>query len=549
MKNQFKRFKINPIMVIKRALLLIACGSYLSINAQMLVPSGNPEYTFSGLLNGFPTCHSVEGLTIGGTACDVYLSGWDGTVEWRLTIPGAPFITICQGIEIIPGAINVNVGLHYDTQTQNYLVVVAYYLIGTGHQYRTYTIDCGASMLVLQSTTVLSTLAGATRISMDSHITYAIAIVWEDLGMGGIRVVTGLNGLFVAPVTLLNGVGKQTPDVAFCHAGDLDLHFVYLRSNDIYETKVNFFTVQSSGGGTVLDNIQDINTVTSSGSLPLIPSIDCPDHLGHENWAYTYAPGASDVHVRSSSSGVITTAVLTDGSLSNVAKYSKEIRPRIAYNHSGLSYHVCWYSSFNNGIDGDCYFTIEVDETSSSILSAFDYHLVANNSAFPSDVGMGLCAFGKHSDNPNNLFMVFRSDGFVRHKYHAWANTANFRAGEQVKSANTLRKEKCESAHVKEISLGVKGDAEFLGILKLGPNPFSKSTGIDIWSDESEDGTSIIVKDMQGRLLFTFDNVKNNINKSNLKEASKNLEPGVYIITVNTDNKKVSKNYKVLCTD
>jgi hypothetical protein len=223
-------------------LLSFLLAGITGLNAQTLIPATSFEYTFPGgaPAGDLPTCYSWANINFGGSSVyDGYLSAVNGELQWQMTVPSTPSSIFNQGTIAYPGCMDLNVGYMWGGSP---LAVVSYYMAGTGHFYDVYKWNTAGLFLV--SSTQVSTMPTYTRISMDSHKTYGMVIVWEDAM--DIYCVTGLSGSFSTPI-LLGGTGNmKRPDVAFSHIPTiLNVQFVYnLQTGPvnyrIYETVADF---------------------------------------------------------------------------------------------------------------------------------------------------------------------------------------------------------------------------------------------------------------------------------------------------------------------
>ena len=67
--------------------------------------------------------------------------------------------------------------------------------------------------------------------------------------------------------------------------------------------------------------------------------------------------------------------------------------------------------------------------------------------------------------------------------------------------------------------------------LQVYPNPFREVIHIQIESVESK---SLVITDIQGRIVLEFENVPNEINVSN-------LVPGIYLVRLGSETRKIIK--------
>jgi hypothetical protein len=521
-------------------LLSFLLAGITGLNAQTLIPATSFEYTFPGgaPAGDLPTCYSWANINFGGSSVyDGYLSAVNGELQWQMTVPSTPSSIFNQGTIAYPGCMDLNVGYMWGGSP---LAVVSYYMAGTGHFYDVYKWNTAGLFLV--SSTQVSTMPTYTRISMDSHKTYGMVIVWEDAM--DIYCVTGLSGSFSTPI-LLGGTGNmKRPDVAFSHIPTiLNVQFVYnLQTGPvnyrIYETVADFFALHGSAGF-YTPTVQDVNGVTVQWS-ELTASIDCPDHYSVENWAYTYAIDGMDIYVRSidyNSLGFPITTNVVNGSLGNVPMWAKELRPRIAYNQSGTSFHVAWYSSYSVWPDGQCYFAEEIKESAAGLVSSADYLLVAANSAFPAGASLNSIAFSKQNDYSPFLYTVFLDAGGIYHKFHPWTLTSSFKT-EPNEQLHALR-DNCSELHSKP-----QAKHELKPELRIGPNPFTSDIRLFVPDVLSRENIKITITDIGGRIVLQHEGMAGSASEA-IEKAGKELSAGSYFVNANMEKAGVVQHFKL----
>jgi hypothetical protein len=540
--------KTKTLSNMKKGLLalaiLIAPLSH-QLNAQTFIPSAAVENIYPpGMPTGdVPTCYSFQNLNFGGTPYDAYLSAVNGMVAWQLAVPGSPGAMVFQGTVPYPGCVDINVGMNFDN-SGNILAIVAYYRMGVGHFYDVYIWTTGG--LIPLSTTPLSSIPFYTRISMDSHKMYGIVITWED--PAGIYCVAGLNGVFTAPIYLVGSSSMLRPDVAFSHSNvGLNVHFVYDTPNampgyDIYETEADFWLLYAALGS-YTPAVMDINPVLCFWS-EMTASIDAPDHYPVDNWAYTYAVDGADIYTRTmdfySMLSPITVNVV-NGSLGNGPMVAKELRPRIAYNKWGQTYHVCWYSSYVSLPIGQCYFVEEIFQNGTTLISAPDYELMAINSSFPPGASLNSVAFSKQNDASPFLYGVFLDAMGIHDTFHNWANTSSYKGSPDV-AVNTIR-DNC-SSHQHATPTGITSLARSGNEMSIGPNPFTNSTHLFIPPSQKDEQTSAFVTDITGKILYQKEDHSENL-PAFIEESTKKLSSGTYFVSIKTQG-GTQKNFKLL---
>jgi hypothetical protein len=518
--------------------------AFTTLHAQVLIPSTCYQDIYPpGLPGGStPHCYSYGGINFGGPSYDGYLSSIDGNVIWRMTNLGNPAVVFNQGVVPYPNCQDISVGFNYGLGgTAN--AIVSYYKNGVGHFYDVY--KWGVGGLTLLTSTQISTLVNYTRISMDSHRTYGIVIIWEEAT--SLRAITGLNGVYNGPILLGGTTNMKRPDVAFSHSSALNVHFVYClqtgpASYRIFESFADFYTLHASASLT--PTVQDIIGVGTNS--PPVPSIDCPDHYGVENWAYTYAVNATDIYVRSvdfNSTGIPLTTNVVNGTIGNLPMWAKELGPRIAYNQGANTFHVTWYSSFVVAPNGQCYFTEQIKESAGpgSLFSSPDYELVAANSALPPGAAHNSIAFCKQNDANTFLYTVYLDNAGVHHAFHKWPVTTSFRTSDNDHHSIA---ENCEAKH------GLASIAQSGGIkeLSVGPNPFSGHVNLYVPAAAKDAMISIRLTDISGKLLADHSCLAGEA-PSFVEKATYGLQTGTYFLNTTIETLNIHQNFKLQCVE
>lgn len=531
---------------IRKTLLLMLMAFVLvtGLKAQpVLIPATAFEsiYPAAPPTGDLPSCYSFGNINVSSMTLDGYLSAVNGELIWQLSLPGNPTAMVAQGTVPYPGCTDINVGFNTGTGGAP-LVIVAYHLAGTGHFYDVYFWTTGG--LILLSSNAISSVPFYTRISMDSHKTYGIVITWEE--PTGIYALTGLSGAFTAPVLLTGTAGYERPDVAFSHANvGLNLHFVYDTPNgmpgyDIIESEIDFF-VLNSAVGSIAPTVMDINPVMCFWSQ-MTASIDAPDHYSVDNWAYTYAIDGMDIFVRAMDFNTTFTPVTTNvvnGSLGNQPMWAKELRPRIAYNQNNNTFHVAWYSSFVVVPDGECYFSEQITEDATTLVSSPDYELVASNSAFPPGASLNSITFSKQNDASPYLYTVFLDNMGVHHAFHAWPNTASFKT---IK--NPVAEAIQHNCSAKSTATGISAHSSPAPQLSVGPNPSSGAFHLFAPASLKSENISVKLTDIRGQLILQYDGEAAGADDA-VEKASTNLAEGVYLMSIKNSQSGESQNFKL----
>ena len=535
----------------KRGIMLffaVFTFAFTQLRAQVFIPATSYEdiYPTTAPKGTTPHCYSFGNVYFGGPTYDTYISGQDGAVIWRMTNIGNPAAIFNQGVIPYPNCVDVSVGFMYDMSSQAH-AIVSYYKNGTGHFYDVYKWTVGGLSLV--SSTQISFLPVYTRISMDSHKTYGLVIVWEEAT--DIYALTGLNCVFNGPILLGGTGGMKRPDVAFSHGpAALNVQFVYnLQTSpttyDIYESVADFFTLNSSAFYT--PTVQDINPIVAMWS-EITASIDCPDHYSVENWAYTYGIDGVDIYTRSvdfNSLGFPVTTNVVNGTLGNVPMPAKELGPRIAYNQSCKSFHVAWYSSYFVLPNGQCYFTEEIKESAFGLVSNPDYELVAANSAFPPGASLNSIAFSKQNDNTPYLYTVFLTKKGTHHVFHKWPLTSSFRTSDSGNPNDPQHlADNCGAQHAAVVATNNSKLKE----LAVGPNPFSGQVSLYVPASMKNETMSLRLIDITGK-LYLDQQCPASEASAIIENASHGLHGGTYFLSATVESMDVHQNFKLQCVE
>lgn len=446
-------------------LLSLAIMGFSSASAQTFNPPVADAFVFGNLPAGMgpqvTANYSHRDIPTSFGVNDLYLSAWStndpggGSLSefvYQFTVPSTPLAIASQGSFFYQGVADLKVGMVYDATIGDYVVLVAYYdymgvnsITGqAGHLLDRYVINGPpGSPLNWFNQIQLSTSPQYGRISMDSHKDYGVAIAWEHPGVG-IETMVGNAGSWSGVTTLDFTIGETGPDVAFSHSnGPLNVHFAYQdpAANTITESVMDWTLLLSVPfGGTALTppNIEDIDFVPSPVSNLVL---DCPDHYGVENWAYTYTDGHRVYvrHIDYNTTGVPFTTVVNDGSLGNAPIIGNFLafNPTLHYGDGAMGgvtgqISVGWYCIYGLTGSGDShYIALEMREDGSSLLSAPDYNRLPNSVNAYAYPFSGI-SFSKMSDvpiAPDFLYTTyfvetpFGSGSYeLHHAFHKWNN-------------------------------------------------------------------------------------------------------------------------------
>lgn len=506
-KNKFmKKIKLSlPV-------LLFSLSSF-SVSGQTFINPASWFYNY-GVINGqrpeMTACYSQRDInTAQFGLTDLYVGSWStnfpgGTaseVTYRFTVPGTPSATITTGRILYKNPVaDLEVGMVFDKNYGENVLLVAYYEFGTGHQLDIYRINgAPANPFTKVANIPLSNSSSYGRIRMDSHLGYGIGIVWENPGVG-IEVIACDNGNWSGKAQLTGTLDELGPDIAFSHGNvALNLNFVYKNNNNNNITKsvIQWATVMGIPFGTtspLTPLVQDVNT--APGNISNI-TIDCPDHYSNENWAYTYTDGHS-VFVRFINyfgAAMATTKVINPHLVS--AWMAKT--PTIHYGDGAISGQsgrvmVGWYSPY---IGGDShYLAKEFDEELNPInTQPQDYYRLNIESWTFSRSGI---AFSKMSDVsmvPAFLYATYitetgnNSGTFnLNHRFHDFNTLTAFRGNTPSKTAY----EECRKHNGQPVIRAIQST--------VYPNPFSNSFNNSFSLKESSTITLKIV-DIKGTVL------------------------------------------------
>ncbi|MBZ0100188.1 MAG: T9SS type A sorting domain-containing protein [Taibaiella sp.] len=491
------------------------------------------------------SCFAWSGLSLFGPSEDIVVSAWDepsagGAVAWRRLQNGNPSIINAQGI--IPygsGFRDLEVG--YLLVNGVFRIFVAYHKAGSGHYMDIY--DLTGLGPVLLTTVPLSSQAQYSRISMDSHKLYGVAVTWEE----GARIRTvvawdnsGVIG--ISPVTtFIHPVGMFNPDVAFSHyTGPLLCEYVYYdpANNRFYQTSFDFWTMAGFVVNTaVFPTVQDIDVVAG----PSIANIDCPDHSSISRWAYTYSVGGSDVYARIQEGGGVTTINITDGSMGIAAINSAlNLHPFLAYSAAGggNSIAIAWYTNYiDPGTSQQAaYIAAEVTSNGGGVVSSPDYLTIPNTPIIAS--GTPVLSLSKGTQYADYLYTIFPQYNYLlgtgyemQHKYHDWTSTWSY------KGARTHR---CPD---EERISGLAHTNADAALITAYPNPFNDDLSLVIPADMQTENVTVTITNVTAAVVRTFSGVAAKVNQQ--LRTTANLQPGLYLLQVDIPSKQITKTLKV----
>jgi hypothetical protein len=361
-------------------------------------------------------------------------------------------------------------------------------------------------------------------------------------------------GLSLSPVITLTGTAGQTfPDVAFSHSNNgLKLQFVYHAVNgfgvaSITESETPFVTGPPWGPVFIAPTVNDVNVLPGFNPpvVNLKTRIDCPDHYGQDNWAYSFMrpnlpPG--DIFVRfmnwnAPNFGVPVTYNVTNGTLGPVAIGSNDW-PVLAFDNGNpnlSTVNVGWYTRdqgnqfYLPNVGG--YVDLQLDETG-VVTSPFDYMQLglftsgshANASATPS------VAYSRQNDRTDYHFPVFANNlcpsaaNQMQTKSRPWT-TANFKGTADEDPHWKRIYGKVDPVSVKDAGI----EERFVAY----PNPFSSQVSLKVPAGYMEKDVTVTIEDITGRIIQKFTDKGHAVN-THLHDAGSKLANGSYLIKVNT---------------
>jgi hypothetical protein len=561
-----------------KKLLLIASCAMLSVSAfaQFIPPSAAFTETTYPFISSVPypvgnTAHvSCYSLPVGWTGGGGYgtVSSWDDPsglngIAWQCVGPNMS-ITFDQGYLAMPvGASFINVGIIHNGP--NPQIDVSYHLAGVGHFVDIYdwqqpVLFGGPGGVVLVNSIQLSTIPNPTRISQDTHIGYGTGIVWQDPA-NGINIIAANNNNFGPPFTL-NGTNNHVdPDVAFTHAGALDLHIVsYDQAIGIYEYYVTWFDIIPGGIYAsacpaippfstcgLVNTVEDLNTVNLN-----IPDlhIDAPDHHGPANWSYVYTDG-NNVFTRIMNQnpglppqiaygGVPATINLTDGSYPNppylpAINTSSNYKPVVAWDQNpGNGFYVGWASNYNDPSYNPftpTYVAIQLGEDGSIVNPLAPFNYMAVNQTVNWTSPTPAMYFSKQNDQTSDLYVVFSQfDGtnyMIQHKLVPWSS-GTFKPG---------------PTYLEDVAHNHSTDA-----VEMHPNPFTTSITLEVPANLSNELVTLKLTDIFGKTITLFEGNTTQVN-AHLKAIAGNLATGNYIADVRIMKTGYQNTFKLVKTE
>ncbi len=523
---------------------LLLAATTLSLNAQTYQPPIAVEYANPAGVVGGQSLHSSNYLFQDFTLA-AYDDGNDGQVIWQHIVPGTNIINCSGTIPYVGGYSYIEVGaLHNSPTGAPFTAFIAYHLAGTGHAVDLYDWDPFACTMIYNTTYTLSANPVPSRISMDNHIDYALAIGWTDAGTLNTAVYeTGIFGpSFIH--TIVPTIVPNNVDVAFTHGSQLYVHYVYndLGTPSVEVVAEDFWVMRAAGAPTVYVPIyEDLNVLSGASAGDVYCNIDGADH-GPDNWAYAYTEDHQNISVRLidviSGTGPAT-FVVNDGTMGNLANnLARNEAPILSYDFTFDLINVGWITRDA----GQSYVGLEIFRDGSAITSALDYYQIPNNpgAASPTPV----LSFSKMTEfSPPWLYAFFSEQDAAgnknfMHKYHDMTVNTNFKtAPGSSHSVNCPDHQK--GGHLYEESL-----EETLKSLEVYPNPFVNDFTIDDSELSLSGQVEVHLRDMGGKRIMTQSGTLEEVNAA-LKGSTRQLGTGSYLLEIIASEGEISKTWKI----
>ncbi|MEQ9261689.1 MAG: T9SS type A sorting domain-containing protein [Owenweeksia sp.] len=522
---------------------LFTAVTSVTLNAQTYQPPIAVEYPNPMAVAGGQSLHSSNYLFQDFTLA-AYDDGNDGQVIWQHIVPGTNVINCSGTIPYTGGYSYIEVGaLGGSPSGAPFTAFVAYHQAGVGHAVDLYNWDPFACTMVLYATHTLSTNPAPSRISMDNHIEYALALGWTDAGTLNTTVYE--TGIYTPSFihTILTTINPNNVDVAFTHGSQLWVHYVYnsLGTPVVEVSAEDFWVMRAAGAPTTYTPVyEDFNVLSGASAGNVYCNMDGTDH-GPDNWAYTYTEDHQNISVRlidvTSGTGPAT-FVVNDGSMGNVPNnFSRNEAPILSYDFSFDLINVGWITRDA----GQSYVGLEIFRDGSAITSALDYFQIPNNpgSASPTPV----LSFSKMTEfSPPWLYAFFseqNASGTKRfmHKYHDMSINTNF------KTTPTPGAVKCPDYEHGGHKFN-ENHEEALGSLEVYPNPFTDHFTLDDKDMSLSGEVQVHLRDMGGKLIMTQTGTVDEINVA-LTKNTHTLQNGAYLLEVTAKEGGVRKTWKL----
>lgn len=510
-----------------------------TLNAQIYNPPTALEYSYpTGVVSG-RSIHSSNYLFFDHTLA-AYDDGNRGQVIWQhINGTNSP---ICQGVVNYSGGIShIEVGaLSGNASGTPYTAFVAYHKSGSGHYVDLYDWDPSSCNFNYSTTHTLSSEPTPTRISMDCHKGYGLAIAWVDAGVLKTRMYEGGGSIswgFIHTIQTIN-IKPNDVDVAFSHKVNLLLHYVYSDTGfpAIEVVAEDFWVMRTAAAPTsYLPTFEDLNPMIVGVANRIFCNIDGPDH-NHDNWAYTYTEDQKNISVRLvdfSTGTPPTTFIVNDGSMGNAPNnFNYNWNPTIAYDMTYNLINVGWITKD----PVESYIGVEIKKDGAGVSSALDYLTIPN---IPSDVSpTPIISFSKVTEiNAPWLYAFYSQFDYgpalykFQHKFHDMSNSSSFK---------TIHEVNCADDH----KVAADQSSLTLDKLEIYPNPFTNHFTLDDTKMAISGDVEVSLHDISGKLMFSFTGELDAANQV-IKASSEKLSTGTYILKVKSLVSGVSESREV----
>jgi hypothetical protein len=525
----------------------------LSASAQTFAPPAAYNNVYPGSSSLILRPETSSSYSIGNTnspygTAALYLAGWSGFAgangfSWRFTNPANPAALFAQGIFSYPNGRDIEVGLVDGSGGPQ--ILVAYYRVGAGHMLDVYNVFPFVSFAY---TLPLSASPIYGRISMDCHLTYGVAIVWDNPANNAIEAIAGQNGTW-GPVTALpphpTGASSEVPDVAFSHSnGPLNIHIVTHTpaANELTEAVISWPDLLV--GSLASYAVQDNNFIPVP-NVPVRPVINCPDHFNAENWGYTYTLDDNQIEVRFIDYNTLATPITQTvnsggaplGNVGTVGVYRNRM-PSIAHNNNGDMY-IAWYAAGSLATSSSQYIAMNITADGNTLLSAPDYMLVPNSTtSSPYPLAPGISLSKMNDLNPQYLYAAYydlnSAVGYaMHHAWHIWPNAVFKGTGSNANQWLASHPE-CSGQTTNATSLAARVS------VRVSPNPFTEVVHAAFTTEKS--GTAILqLTDITGKVVDQTQHLVEKGAQSFNTGSLKNLAAGTYLLNISVDGTRIGQ--------
>jgi hypothetical protein len=534
--------------------IIITFGS--AVQAQFNFPT-TPEHIFPpanldvGQANE-TSCFQVKEDYYALGLQNLYAYAWSNGnrsyIAWRRDDDGNT-TTFDEGfLPLSPYFRNIEVGI-FGGNGQQIFIIAAYYSSApgnTGHFYQLFDFD-PSGVTPWGPPQQISASPTYGRISLDVHRMREVGIVWRDNQVNSLMVKVIEANTISPSIPIINTTNAISPDIAVnCTSPSPNplpgVRVVYFDQalGQIVVAHQNFQVIMANN---------PVNFVIDDLNAPLVApqyfdhtslNIDCPVHLGVDDWSYIYTDNSSiEVRARVRTHTSATTFTTTTYSLSQglfgpvVLGNTQYYSTGIAYSQSGTNIYYGWY--YGDGNPGDpninpfasgWYVAVNLENNGTPAVP--EYQCIEDPTDLSTVYGWypSPIAFSKKTETNDHLFITYpvvesaTSDFYMATKLIRWGGTA-FKPG--VTGVHEM------------------GENELQ--VKVSPNPFKDQLSIDIAGEQGAKQFSIQLCNIQGRVITEIKGTLASVNEQ-LGHQSKELAPGMYILKTTSD--KLSKTFKIL---